>query len=156
MIEGWLCFSPKIWSQKWCVKNINLPFIMLRDAFEKINRLFHPNLCRFLDRICLRASHLLELVAMLCFLFQHVRLWSFKSCFLCHKPKIISVVVQTHLTLLVESLFHAMIVDWLCVSYQRFDHKVIDFWKGLWGDIVVCPHQKEEKTAGKEERRISI
>ena len=60
---------------------------MLRDAFEKINRLFHPNLCRFLDRICLRASHLLELVAMLCFLFQHVRLWSFKSCFFMSQAK---------------------------------------------------------------------
>ena len=33
----------------------------------------------FLDGICLKASHLLKWVAMLCFLFQHVRLSLFKS-----------------------------------------------------------------------------
>ena len=77
MIEEWLCFRDLI--TQWCVKNINLTFIILLDAFDKVNKLFNPNLCKFLDEICLVASHLLKLVAMLCFLFQHVRLSLFKS-----------------------------------------------------------------------------
>ena len=134
---------------QWCVKTINLTFIILLDAFDKVNKLFHPNLCKFLDEICLMASHLLKLVAMLCFLFQHVRLSLFKSRYFLSQAK--DNCCRGSDSPNVASRKFVSRSDWLCVSYQRFDHKVIDFWKGLWGDIVVCPHQKEKKTAGKRE-----